>query len=189
MDAPAGKPAEASIGELFGRVGDEGRAFVRAEIGLLTAIARHRIAASRNGAIAIVAGILLINAALIALVVSIALELALRVGPLLGGAITFVGVGLVAGLLLWWGAGRLRALGGDAEERAAAFIADNVSKPVVGYVAGFTAPEGKTMGHAGAIVSGSSGTAAAKKEALEAVGVKVGKTPSETARLLRAAIG
>jgi len=76
-------------------------------------------------------------------------------------------------------------IGGDAEERAAAFIADNVSKPVVGYVAGFTAPEGKTMGHAGAIVSGSSGTAAAKKEALEAVGVKVGKTPSETARLLR----
>lgn len=76
-------------------------------------------------------------------------------------------------------------IGGDAEERAAAFIKDNVTKPVVGYVAGFTAPEGKTMGHAGAIVSGSSGTAAAKQEALEAVGVKVGKTPSETARLVR----
>src|SRR4051794_8423830 len=76
-------------------------------------------------------------------------------------------------------------LGGDAEERAAAYIEDHVSKPVVGYVAGFTAPEGKTMGHAGAIVSGSSGTAAAKKEALEAVGVKVGKTPSETAELMR----
>ena len=76
-------------------------------------------------------------------------------------------------------------IGGDAEERAAAFIKDNVTKPVVGYVAGFTAPEGKTMGHAGAIVSGSSGTAQAKKEALEAVGVKVGKTPSETARLMR----
>ncbi|MFZ9986179.1 MAG: succinate--CoA ligase subunit alpha [Candidatus Nanopelagicales bacterium] len=76
-------------------------------------------------------------------------------------------------------------IGGDAEERAAAFIADNVTKPVVGYVAGFTAPEGKTMGHAGAIVSGSSGTAAAKKEALEAVGVRVGQTPSETARLMR----
>jgi succinyl-CoA synthetase alpha subunit len=76
-------------------------------------------------------------------------------------------------------------IGGDAEERAAAYIKDNVSKPVVGYVAGFTAPEGKTMGHAGAIVSGSSGTAAAKKEALEAVGVRVGKTPSETARLMR----
>jgi succinyl-CoA synthetase alpha subunit len=76
-------------------------------------------------------------------------------------------------------------IGGDAEERAAAFIKDNVTKPVVGYVAGFTAPEGKTMGHAGAIVSGSSGTAQAKKEALEAVGVKVGKTPSETAVLMR----
>ena len=76
-------------------------------------------------------------------------------------------------------------IGGDAEERAAEFIKDNVSKPVVGYVAGFTAPEGKTMGHAGAIVSGSSGTAAAKKEALEAAGVKVGKTPSETAALMR----
>ncbi len=76
-------------------------------------------------------------------------------------------------------------IGGDAEERAADYIKANVSKPVVGYVAGFTAPEGKTMGHAGAIVSGSSGTAVAKKEALEAAGVKVGKTPSETADLAR----
>ena len=76
-------------------------------------------------------------------------------------------------------------IGGDAEERAAAYIKEHVTKPVVGYVAGFTAPEGKTMGHAGAIVSGSSGTAQAKKEALEAVGVKVGKTPSETAELMR----
>jgi succinyl-CoA synthetase alpha subunit len=76
-------------------------------------------------------------------------------------------------------------IGGDAEERAAAYIKAHVTKPVVGYVAGFTAPEGKTMGHAGAIVSGSSGTAAAKKEALEAVGVKVGKTPSEAAALMR----
>ncbi|HRV69877.1 MAG TPA: succinate--CoA ligase subunit alpha [Marmoricola sp.] len=76
-------------------------------------------------------------------------------------------------------------IGGDAEERAADYIKANVTKPVVGYVAGFTAPEGKTMGHAGAIVSGSSGTAQAKKEALEAAGVKVGKTPSETAQLMR----
>ncbi len=76
-------------------------------------------------------------------------------------------------------------IGGDAEERAAAYIADHVTKPVVGYVAGFTAPEGKTMGHAGAIVSGSSGTAAAKKAALEAAGVQVGRTPSETADLMR----
>jgi succinyl-CoA synthetase alpha subunit len=76
-------------------------------------------------------------------------------------------------------------IGGDAEERAAEFIKDYVTKPVVGYVAGFTAPEGKTMGHAGAIVSGSAGTAQAKKEALEAAGVTVGKTPSEAAALLR----
>jgi succinyl-CoA synthetase alpha subunit len=76
-------------------------------------------------------------------------------------------------------------IGGDAEERAAAFIKENVTKPVAGYVAGFTAPEGKTMGHAGAIVSGSAGTAAAKKDALEDAGVKVGKTPSETADLAR----
>ncbi len=80
-------------------------------------------------------------------------------------------------------------IGGDAEERAAAFIAENVSKPVVGYVAGFTAPEGKTMGHAGAIVSGSAGTASAKAEALEAVGVKVGRTPSAAARLMREVMG
>ena len=76
-------------------------------------------------------------------------------------------------------------IGGDAEERAADYIKANVSKPVVGYVAGFMAPEGKTMGHAGAIVSGSAGTAQAKKEALEAAGVKVGKTPSEAAQLMR----
>lgn len=76
-------------------------------------------------------------------------------------------------------------IGGDAEERAAEYIKANVTKPVVGYVAGFTAPEGKTMGHAGAIVSGSSGTAEAKKEALEAAGVKVGKTPSQAAELMR----
>jgi succinyl-CoA synthetase alpha subunit len=80
-------------------------------------------------------------------------------------------------------------IGGDAEERAADFVKANVTKPVVGYVAGFTAPEGKTMGHAGAIVSGSAGTAQAKKEALEAAGVRVGKTPSETARLMREIVG
>jgi succinyl-CoA synthetase alpha subunit len=80
-------------------------------------------------------------------------------------------------------------IGGDAEERAADFVKANVTKPVVGYVAGFTAPEGKTMGHAGAIVSGSAGTAQAKQEALEAAGVRVGKTPSETARLMREIVG
>jgi succinyl-CoA synthetase alpha subunit len=76
-------------------------------------------------------------------------------------------------------------IGGDAEERAAAYTEGHVTKPVVAYVAGFTAPEGKTMGHAGAIISGSAGTAQAKKEALEKVGVRVGRTPSETARLVR----
>lgn len=80
-------------------------------------------------------------------------------------------------------------IGGDAEERAAAFIQQNVTKPVVAYIAGFTAPEGKTMGHAGAIVSGSSGTARAKQEALEAAGVRVGATPTETARLVLDRIG
>jgi succinyl-CoA synthetase alpha subunit len=79
-------------------------------------------------------------------------------------------------------------IGGDAEERAAAFIEQHVTKPVVGYVAGFTAPEGKTMGHAGAIISGSAGTAQAKKEALEKAGVRVGKTPSETDALVREVI-
>jgi succinyl-CoA synthetase alpha subunit len=76
-------------------------------------------------------------------------------------------------------------IGGDAEERAADYIKANITKPVIGYIAGFTAPEGKTMGHAGAIVSGSSGTAAAKKDALEAAGVQVGTTPSDTAELMR----
>jgi succinyl-CoA synthetase alpha subunit len=74
-------------------------------------------------------------------------------------------------------------IGGDAEERAAEFIAEHVTKPVVAYIAGFTAPPGKTMGHAGAIVSGSAGTAAAKAEALEARGVRVGRTPTEVAEL------
>ncbi|MFF9092206.1 succinate--CoA ligase subunit alpha [Streptomyces sp. NPDC014776] len=79
-------------------------------------------------------------------------------------------------------------IGGDAEERAAAYIRDHVTKPVVGYVAGFTAPEGRTMGHAGAIVSGSTGTAAAKKQALEAAGVRVGDTPTRTAQLVLSAL-
>ena len=80
-------------------------------------------------------------------------------------------------------------IGGDEEEKAAAYIESSVDKPVVAYIAGFTAPPGKTMGHAGAIISGSSGTAAAKQEALEAVGVKVGKTPSATARLMADIMG
>jgi succinyl-CoA synthetase alpha subunit len=80
-------------------------------------------------------------------------------------------------------------IGGDAEEQAAAYIKDNVSKPVVGYIAGFTAPPGKTMGHAGAIVSGSAGTAAAKEEALNAVGVRVGRTPTQVAQIAMEILG
>lgn len=80
-------------------------------------------------------------------------------------------------------------IGGDAEERAAVYIRDHVTKPVVAYVAGFTAPEGRTMGHAGAIVSGSSGTARAKKQALEAAGVRVGATPTRAARHVLAVLG
>jgi succinyl-CoA synthetase alpha subunit len=80
-------------------------------------------------------------------------------------------------------------IGGDAEERAADFIADRVTKPVIGYIAGFTAPPGKTMGHAGAIVSGSQGTAVAKAEALEAKGVKVGRTPTQVAEAAVALLG
>ena len=76
-------------------------------------------------------------------------------------------------------------IGGDEAEKAARYIGAEMSKPVVAYIAGFTAPPGKTMGHAGAIISGSAGTADAKKEALEAAGVKVGKTPTETAKLAR----
>jgi succinyl-CoA synthetase alpha subunit len=80
-------------------------------------------------------------------------------------------------------------IGGDAEERAAEYIADSVSKPVVAYIAGFTAPPGKQMGHAGAIISGSSGTAEAKAEALEGRGVRVGRNPTETAKLAVEAVG
>jgi succinyl-CoA synthetase alpha subunit len=79
-------------------------------------------------------------------------------------------------------------IGGDDEERAAAVIADRMTKPVVSYIAGFTAPPGKRMGHAGAIITGSSGTAAAKAEALESAGVGVGRTPTEVAELVRAAL-
>jgi succinyl-CoA synthetase alpha subunit len=80
-------------------------------------------------------------------------------------------------------------IGGDEEERTADFIAENVTKPVVGYIAGFTAPPGKTMGHAGAIVSGSKGTAQAKAEALEARGVRVGRTPTEVAEVAADIVG
>jgi len=80
-------------------------------------------------------------------------------------------------------------IGGDEEEKAARFVAERMSKPVFGYIAGFSAPPGKTMGHAGAIISGTSGTAQAKKEALEAVGIPVGTTPTEVAQLVADHVG
>ncbi len=80
-------------------------------------------------------------------------------------------------------------IGGSEEEKAAGFIAEEMTKPVVGYIAGFTAPPGKTMGHAGAIISGSAGTAAAKKDALEAHGVRVGQSPTEAAQLVAELVG
>ena len=124
MDEPAGPVAEPPIGELFGRLGEDGRAFVQAELGLVKAIARHRVTAARSGAIALLLAILLVNAALIALVVSIAMAIAIELGLLLGGLITFAAVSAIAGLLAWWGSGRLSALGGDAEEKAALAVAE-----------------------------------------------------------------
>ena len=118
MDAPRGVP-EASIGDLFSRLKEDGTAYVRAEVGLFSAIARHRVGKARNGAIALVAAIFLLNAALITLVVCIALALATLIGPLLAGIATFLAVGVIAFLLVRWGAGKLTALSGDQEEKAA----------------------------------------------------------------------
>lgn len=118
MHGPAGKD-EASIGELFGQLADDARAYARAELGLYQAIAKRRVGRARNGAIALVAAFLLLNAALITLLVSLALELALHTGPALAGIITMVVVGAIAFFLVRWGAGKLSALGGDPDERAA----------------------------------------------------------------------
>jgi high-affinity Fe2+/Pb2+ permease len=119
LDAPAGNQAESSIGELFGRLGDEARAYARAEANLFRSIARHRIGKARNGAIALVAAALLANAALIVLLVGLALELALITTPAIG-ALIVAGVVLVgAFLLVRYGAPKLGALGGDEEERKA----------------------------------------------------------------------
>ncbi|HEX2763663.1 MAG TPA: phage holin family protein [Allosphingosinicella sp.] len=117
MADPAG--TEASIGELFGQLADDARAYAQAEIGLYQAVARRRIGRARNGAIALVVALLLVNAALITLLVSLALELALHTGPALAGIIMTVVVGGIAFVLARWGAGKLSALGGDPEERAA----------------------------------------------------------------------
>lgn len=118
MEAPAGN-GESSIGELFGRLGDDARAYARAEAGLFQALARRRIARARSGAVALVAAVLLANAALIVLLVSLALELALHIGPALGGLAVAVAALIVAFILVRFGADKLKALSGDAEERAA----------------------------------------------------------------------
>jgi hypothetical protein len=118
LDSPAGKE-ESSLGELFGRLSDDARAYVAAEAKLYQAIARRRVGRARNGAIALVAAALLANAALSVLLIGLSLELALRVGPALGGLIVTVVVLALAFFLVRWGASKLGALGGDAEERAA----------------------------------------------------------------------
>src|SRR3954469_228001 len=119
MDAPAGRTGESSIGELFGRLAEDGRSFVEAEIGLYKKVAVRRAGLARNGAIALVAALFLVNAALVALLVGLALQLAIWVGPALGGMIVFVAAATIGFALVRYGAGKLTALGGDADERAA----------------------------------------------------------------------
>lgn len=119
MDAPAGKGSEASLGDLFGRLADDGRAFVRAEADLYKKIALSRADKAKYGLIALVAGAVLLVAALIVLLVGLAIALALHVGPLLGGLIVAGAAGLVGFLLIRWGAGKMAALSGDQEEKAA----------------------------------------------------------------------
>ena len=119
MDAPAGRSSEPSIGELFGRLAEDGKAYARAEIGLYKAIAARRVGRARNGAIALVAALLLVNAALIALLVGFAMQIGEWIGPALGGLAVFLIVGIVGFLLVRYGAAKLGALGGDPEERAA----------------------------------------------------------------------
>jgi hypothetical protein len=119
LDAPAGKQEESSIGEMFGRLSDDARAYAAAEAKLYQAIARRRVGRARNGAIALVAAILLANAALGVLLIGLAFELALHVGPALGGLIVTVAVLGIAYLLVRYGIAKLGALSGDPEERAA----------------------------------------------------------------------
>ena len=111
------RPEEPSIGDLFGRLSDDAKTYVRAEVDLYKAIALHRIGAARNGAVALVAAFLLLNAALVTLVICFALVLAPKVGPVLAGLIVFAVVGIISALLVLYGAGRLKLLGGSEEER------------------------------------------------------------------------
>jgi hypothetical protein len=119
LDAPASRPSEPSIGELFGRLADDGKSFARAEANLYRAILMRRVSLAKNGAIALVATLFLVNAALVALMVGLAMQLAKWVGPALGGLIVFVVVGAIGYFLVRYGIGKLGALGGDAEERTA----------------------------------------------------------------------
>lgn len=119
MDSPTGQSEESSLGELFGRLSDDARAYAAAEAKLYQAIARRRVGRARNGAIALVVAALLANAALIVLLVGLSLELALHVGPALGGLIVAAVVLVGAFLLVRYGAAKLGALAGDPEERAA----------------------------------------------------------------------
>jgi hypothetical protein len=118
LDAPAGTD-ESSLGELFGRLSDDARAYAAAEAKLYQAIARRRLSRARNGAIALVAAALLANAALIVLLVGLSMELAVHVGPAIAGLIVTAIVLVIAFLLVRYGAGKLGALAGDPEERTA----------------------------------------------------------------------
>src|SRR4051794_12226986 len=115
MDAPAGGGGGSSIGGLFGRVAGEGRKFVEAGGGLYKAVALRRASLARNGAIALVAAVFLVNAALVALLVGLAMQLAIWVGPALGGLIVFLAIAGIGLALVRFGAGKLAALGGDAD--------------------------------------------------------------------------
>lgn len=110
---------EGSLGDLFGRLADDGRILIRAEADLYKKVALRRAGKAKSGMVALVAGALLLNAALIVLLVGLALALSLQVGPVLGGIIVAGGAGIAGFLLLRFGAGKMQALGGDAEERAA----------------------------------------------------------------------
>ncbi|MFN3388676.1 MAG: phage holin family protein [Allosphingosinicella sp.] len=116
---PVGTQSEASVGDLFGRLAEDGKAYVRAEAELYKAIARRRASKAGGGAAALVAAVFLLNAALITLTVFLALALTLLVGPLLAGLIVFFVVSAIAAGLAWWGLGKVKAIGGDEEERKA----------------------------------------------------------------------
>ena len=127
MDAPVTHGADRSIGELFGRVTDEGKAFVQAEIGLYKAIAARRAAKAGSGAAALVAALFLLNAALITLIVCLALELAMHVGPAFAGLIVFAVVGIGCFFLVRFGLAKMKALSGDEEEKAALALGETTA--------------------------------------------------------------